>query len=460
MGSIGILVKSTVLCTFFRLSFLLSEIFSNHGMSPNKQYSFNVTPGGEGLGSPRTISQKTSHHPVPIKESRLPSIPFDLHLFSPNGRRNNQMFISKEAKGRFMSLVLILNLAVRIHVDIFANFDGDLEVWLLLHAVAAYRACQATDPRDKIYTLLGLLEIRRQEDVLAFTPNYDISVQDLYKKFAYYFISKGKVHHILEKCGRQYQIRGLPSWTPGRSFGEIISPISAFDVGLEPNHKFRASGDLSQSFIFSPSSNILLIEGIRISRIKSTTSIVPPQQTTLASMILVMLESLLLVLDQNIGERPDDPTSWIQSIEALEESCADDLKQLYLLEGTKTDALRRAFPASLNDHFTVENNDQVLIIDQIQSPRNEQESILRMTIALQGRRFCVSSDGNFGIVPKETQEHDWICVLLGIPVPFIVREHENCYSVIDDCNVQGMMEVEAVKKVEGLLEVRTLSLVW
>jgi hypothetical protein len=127
----------------------------------------------------------------------------------------------------------------------FAKLEGDLEALLLLRTVVAYRACQATDPRDKFYALLGLLASRREEDVLAFTPNYDISVQDLYKKFAHYFISEGKVHNILQQCGGHRESQGLPSWSPNWSFGEVIQRISAFDLGLERHHKFRASGDPS-----------------------------------------------------------------------------------------------------------------------------------------------------------------------------------------------------------------------
>lgn len=66
------------------------------------------------------------------------------------------LFPNKEAEERFMPLVLILNLAVRIHVDIFANFEGDLEVSLLLHAVVA--ACQATDPRDRYMPFWACLQ--------------------------------------------------------------------------------------------------------------------------------------------------------------------------------------------------------------------------------------------------------------------------------------------------------------
>jgi len=99
-------------------------------------------------------------------------------------------FQPQEEVDRVILCLLILNLTLGIHGTLYLNLEGVPEALLLFNTVLAYRTCQAIDPRDKIYALLGLLTDRRQEDILAFTPNYDISIQDLYKKFARYFISK------------------------------------------------------------------------------------------------------------------------------------------------------------------------------------------------------------------------------------------------------------------------------
>jgi hypothetical protein len=110
--------------------------------------------------------------------------------------------------------------------------------------VAAYRPCEATDPRDKIYAGLGLLGGRRQEDVLAFKPNYDVTAQVLYTEFARYWILRGKFHFVLNRCGGPCHVQGLPSLAPDLTPSKIIPGIDIPDMGLKDEHERRASGDL------------------------------------------------------------------------------------------------------------------------------------------------------------------------------------------------------------------------
>lgn len=370
--------------------------------------------------------------------------------------------IQEELMHRVSSCASSLYLSVGIHEPRRVIFVDGLESLVLLNTVVTYRVCQATDPRDKIYTLLEvrLLKGYKGDRILRLVPSYDTSVQDLYKQFARYFISKGKVHSILEQCGAEHLIQDLPSWSPDWSVCERIARISAFDKSIEPERKFRASGDLLQAFKFSHNMDILLIEGILITQIKSITSFATPNSTTGTTAAQILLESLLLVLNQDISE--PTPIDFIQNrIEALEEAYMDGLGQAYVAGGTKMDARERTLTAIPNDQFTIKTNSQMTPIDPISTPSNTNDWILiRTGLLLSGRRFCVSSDGYFGIVPKETQVHDWICVFLGVPVPFVIRKCEDGYILVGDCYVHGLMEGEAVRKVEeSSLHVQTISLV-
>lgn len=103
---------------------------------------------------------------------------------------------------------------------------------------------------------------------------------------------------------------------------------------------------------------------------------------------------------------------------------------------------------------------QSTALDQFNRPGSTEDEQLRAIVALQGRRFCVSTDGYFGIVPKEVKEHDWICILSGNPTPFVLREIENGYTLIGDCYVQGLMDGEATEMVEeGQRKFETISLI-
>ncbi|KAJ4345239.1 uncharacterized protein N0V89_011368 [Didymosphaeria variabile] len=58
----------------------------------------------------------------------------------------------------------------------------------------------------------------------------------------------------------------------------------------------------------------------------------------------------------------------------------------------------------------------------------------------------VSADGITGLVPKETQQGDWICILLGFTVPFVLRPCKaEQWTLLGECYVQDYMQGEAVK---------------
>jgi hypothetical protein len=86
------------------------------------------------------------------------------------------------------------------------------ELLLLDHG----RKANATDPRDKIYGLLGLLPAERLGSIVA---DYTLSVEQLYVKVA---LEIAKMHGwkaVLDRAGTKRQlISSLPSWVPDWSF--------------------------------------------------------------------------------------------------------------------------------------------------------------------------------------------------------------------------------------------------
>ena len=355
------------------------------------------------------------------------------------------------------SIVLSLYIFTYSQLDVKRGF----EPLLLFVTAQVYRRCEATDPRDKIYAVLGLLGGRRQEDALAFTPDYNISTQTLYKRFTRYFINKVDPYYVLEKCGGDRQLPGLPSWAPDWTRSNLIPQLSIFCREEGP----YACGNLSTAFEFSLEGNELLLEGILFSRVKRLTSVFESKNDGKfwKSIQPIALESLLLVLELDSSKIPD-PGDLSESITFLEENHDNDMKKPYVGGGTKANAWSRAVCAGEPGLFeSFEDGDRspnTSLFRQVLHPKNLTDMLARMSSLLLHRRVCVSVDGYIGIAPKETEENDWICVLNGVPVPFIIREHENGYTLVGDCYVQGIMRGEAVQKIEeGVLEVQTITLI-
>jgi hypothetical protein len=331
----------------------------------------------------------------------------------------------------------------------------------LLMKMISYRECEATDPRDKIYGVLGLPAHRGHEDLIAFTPNYDLSAQDLYKEFARYFISKGWVLDVLENCRQssQTQVPGLASWAPDWSVNKYTAPITWFDSQLTRKDKFSAAGDLQLSF--SSNGDGLAFEGTLVSRIKGTTSIMGPEEYGWSEHPTVVLEGLLLVTGQDISDWPY-PGDRARSMHVFdEEGPSFELEEPYICGGTKKRAFDGVTVARTKGNSRNEiSPSKTPIFRQARTPVDIPSKVARSFTLLVGRRYSVSSDGYVGAVPGDTRENDWICVFFGMPVPFIVREQENGFTFIGDCYISGLMQGEVVKRVEeGTLEVSTITLI-
>ncbi|KAI0808826.1 hypothetical protein GGR55DRAFT_696525 [Xylaria sp. FL0064] len=77
-----------------------------------------------------------------------------------------------------------------------------------------------------------------------------------------------------------------------------------------------------------------------------------------------------------------------------------------------------------------------------------QSSFLR---ACTGRRFFTTQNGFFGIGPASIEEKDIVAVVMGVPVPIVLRAVEDLnsdlkkYIVVGECYVHGIMDGELVK---------------
>jgi len=49
-----------------------------------------------------------------------------------------------------------------------------------------------------------------------------------------------------------------------------------------------------------------------------------------------------------------------------------------------------------------------------------------------------------GLAPSETQDGDIVCIFLGAPVPFILREEQDHFNLAGECYVQGVMRGKVI----------------
>lgn len=95
-----------------------------------------------------------------------------------------------------------------------------------------------TDPRDKLFGLLGLMGTPVNDDP-SLQPDYTTSVVEVCRRFAGYAIASTRSLHILHSVGTKRTLCELPSWVPDWSvstkfwrFAEICPSVRRTTIGL------------------------------------------------------------------------------------------------------------------------------------------------------------------------------------------------------------------------------------
>lgn len=135
----------------------------------------------------------------------------------------------------------------------------------LLELVLNTYYCHTTDPRDKIYALLGLtrdVDPENEED----RPDYGLKVADVFKNFVIRSIKRG--HNLKIFSLVDYPTTAdsnLPSWIPHLSKTDIAEPFAKYDDDVV---SFQAAGETTPRIRFSDDGQVLHATGKAIDQIR------------------------------------------------------------------------------------------------------------------------------------------------------------------------------------------------
>lgn len=105
---------------------------------------------------------------------------------------------------------------------------------LLLEALQSRRRAICTDPRDKVFALVGISKDNAQgTPVPSNGPHlqldYSKTVVEVYKEVVRHLINRMGNLDVLAACQYKRELKGLPSWAPDWSIPRINSPIKDRD---------------------------------------------------------------------------------------------------------------------------------------------------------------------------------------------------------------------------------------
>jgi hypothetical protein len=358
-----------------------------------------------------------------------------------------------------------------------------------MEVLRRFRGANATDPRDKVYSLLSLAP-EKYKSGLVLDYSASNTVADVYKQLARCAIEARELESLLLNAGISQTVAGLPTWVP--------------DWSYEPRHMitsedFTCSGpDLVAYILFSPTdSSKLTIRGAIVA--KACPRWTPKKNRDLPDLptagvvgtftaVLMVVYHLIsagrealgthgglypngddfstavwqtLICGSGWGERKADKTHY----EAFMECYREALDDLRASDG-------RAIPMSAGARVVRNDAERLTYLQEVQL--NSRESIIlnveRPALSAEtnrlvrleekfypfsntmmhfqaGRRTCTTQNRYFGTVPDEAEEEDLIVIFFGIRVPFVLRPvGDGTFKLIGHCYVHGIMGGELMVK--------------
>ncbi len=332
------------------------------------------------------------------------------------------------------------------------KLDADRSLTLLLSSMRRFKA---TDPRDKIYSLLGLVRSNKDQeshgkvDDNLIRPDYFSSVDTIFRQVTKSLIKQESSLALLstvEDASLRVTLN-LPSWVPDYAVWQEVTIL-----GMPGNpHNYHAGGDEPPCLYdrdLNTCHDILSLAGYEVD-----------------SVIEIGIFD-----DRKAAEfcEPEVLMSWFQLIATLPKS--------YVNGESRDDATWRTFIGNLGGithpahadyarhflaflhHYLKDENDlrkAIGILNASTSTSTWQEAGMAGDLHLYAtsfvyvaglRRLFVTEKGYIGLGARSVQTGDKVFVFPGGIVPFVLRPStEGYYRLVGEAYVHGIMGGEAIK---------------
>ncbi|OCK99287.1 uncharacterized protein K441DRAFT_652727 [Cenococcum geophilum 1.58] len=332
---------------------------------------------------------------------------------------------------------------------------------------------QCSDPRDKIFSLLGVASDR---DALGIEVNYRTTISDLYTETATRIVEQYQSLDILSAIGSEKNF-DLPSWVPdwtkkprAESFVKPTLPTPrGLNVINSVNnvYKYQTGGNGKTSIKINRVLKTLTVDKAvifdEITYISQKLDVVPMLEGRGMSEWLRMNLKHCVRLGSYPAPETLEDAFWMtliagkthESTEA-ESQFRREFKAFFDAASDGFTGVRKWVPSdylgtSLTEGFGTAS-----------AAYSRHQLVGNFGIALLGgadqRAFCTSAGGSMGLAPAQTMEGDVICVIPGARVPYVLREDGGNYKLVGECYVHGIMKGEALDLPRFESDLREVSL--
>jgi hypothetical protein len=291
---------------------------------------------------------------------------------------------------------------------------------------------ESSDPRDRIYALLGLATAKKYRDVLL--PNYEIRVEDLYVKLARQMLMSERNINFLHMAGiGHHRSLSLPSWVPDWT----SLPREIFrNMDFEGFPVQERNAELCQPrFSFDQEyPNVLTLYGGVVDSISLIVRDSYPFFTSwrASSFYVTAAPFLDAVMELVHASYPEDQCEissgrpWTKPLMETLSATGSPLATFWSprqnevdeLGTTRTSMITEVGFGKFLERLRRWTRDQSVI------PLTSVEEVDFASSFIKGsmqRRFYISSAGHFGLATEGARVGDYVCMFEGHLVPFIVR---------------------------------------
>jgi len=344
---------------------------------------------------------------------------------------------------------------------------------------------KSTDPRDRVYALLGLVN----QD-LGLVPDYKNTVEHVYCDIARLLVTNfGEPFFILSFAGTGYgrNLTKMPSWVPDWSVTRNGQPTLGHTGNNPGKTIYYHAGDAAQFQVYlrAARSNLsprsMHLSGAFVDIIVYIGQ-VPDEITTVwdakSNPWLDYLHKRLIIhrdaqriarlnqsdvyptgcssheafwrtlIGDTVGQTRPAPLEYGLHCEEWERMTQDAI-----------DAWARgaiALGRFIKEGIDVEFEPPLLFKADKDADRKRCHNYASWTTAAArysySRRFCVTSEGYFGLFPPGTRLGDQVWVILGAQTPFLCRSlgFPNAWELVGECYVHGIMDGEVLRRNEEI----------
>ena len=301
---------------------------------------------------------------------------------------------------------------------------------------------KATEPRDRIYALLGMM---RKENRECFTVDYGRPLGMVFAEAISYTFHKGNGPFLLsgmQLAGTSYQDT-YPSWVPTFGSNSLLSPTRFHPPGVGAS----GGGSSCTNGIVDDDLKTLRVRGLPIDTIIDKLSF-GAQEECLSRLleVEVLTDMARQLAALHSGYRP-----YLNEFKAKE-----PVWRTLVANKAYSGAAREVAPESYSDMYKMLLQKQD-VTGSAQECDDEFVRDYRLSLLnyLPSGCFFVTATGFYGISQVMVQKGDRLAIWFGAPAPFVLRpvsqdqrkESEIVYNVIGVAYVSGIMDGEMVDEV-------------